>query len=182
MSLTRLDARSLQVRLAEGRADLYDIREPAEYAREHIDGARLLPAGRLGRELPDRTPGRLAVFMCQSGMRTTENATRILGCISGEVAMLDGGLPEPVLQYEIVDRDGRLWRLDFAWPEHRVAVEFDGFEYRSSSRDLRRDRQKRAALIELGWQPMGIVTDDVRNRPAAMVRQIRGLFGQPVAA
>lgn len=92
MSLTRLDARSLQVRLAEGRADLYDIREPAEYAREHIDGARLLPAGRLGRELPDRTPGRLAVFMCQSGMRTTENATRILGCISGEVAMLDGGL------------------------------------------------------------------------------------------
>lgn len=98
------------------------------------------------------------------------------------LAMLDGGLPEPVLQYEIVDRDGRLWRLDFAWPEHRVAVEFDGFEYHSSSRDLRRDRQKRAALIELGWQPMGIVTDDVRNRPAAMVRQIRGLFGQPVAA
>ncbi len=98
------------------------------------------------------------------------------------LAMLDGGLPEPILQYEIIDRDGRRWRLDFAWPDQRVAVEFDGFEYHSSSRDLRRDRQKRAALIELGWQPMGIVSDDVRNRPEAMVRQIRGLLGQSVAA
>lgn len=92
MSLTRLDASSLQARLAEGRADLYDIREPAEYAREHVDGARLLPAGQLGRQAIECAPGRLAVFMCQSGMRTTENATRILGAVPGEVAMLDGGL------------------------------------------------------------------------------------------
>ena len=33
------------------------------------------------------------------------------------LAMLDGGLPPPVLQYEIVDRNGRIWRVDFAWPD-----------------------------------------------------------------
>lgn len=92
MSLTRLDARSLQTRLAAGSVELIDIREASEYAREHIDGARLLPAGQLGRQPVDRAPGRLVVFMCQSGQRTRENATRILGCVPGEVAMLDGGL------------------------------------------------------------------------------------------
>ena len=30
---------------------------------------------------------------------------------------IDGGLPLPVLQQEIVDRCGQLWRADFAWPE-----------------------------------------------------------------
>lgn len=92
MSLTRLDARSLQARLADGSAVLIDIREPAEHAREHVGGARLLPAGQLGRQAIGCAPGQIAVFMCQSGMRTTENATRILGCVPGEVAMLDGGL------------------------------------------------------------------------------------------
>jgi len=88
------------------------------------------------------------------------------------LAMLDGGLPAPMVQYSIVDYTGRTWRVDFAWPDHLVAVEYDGFDYHSSPNDLRRDRQKRAALREVGWTLLSIVADDVRRRPAAMVRQI----------
>jgi len=88
------------------------------------------------------------------------------------LVMLDGSLPEPVLQFEVVDRDGRLWRLDFAWPDQLPAVEYDGFEYHSSPEHLRRDRQKRAALEELGWVIISIVGDDVRRRPAELVRRI----------
>ncbi len=33
------------------------------------------------------------------------------------LVMIDGGLPPPVLQYEIVDLNGETWRFDFAWPE-----------------------------------------------------------------
>jgi hypothetical protein len=65
------------------------------------------------------------------------------------LVMQDGGLPEAVLQYEIVDRDGRMWRVDFAWPDCRVAVEYDGSDWHSSPEALRRDRQKRAALEEI---------------------------------
>lgn len=68
------------------------------------------------------------------------------------LVMLDGGLPEPLLQYEIVDHDGRLWRVDFLWPEQKVIVEYDGFDWHGSPEHLRRDRQKRAALQELGWR------------------------------
>ena len=43
------------------------------------------------------------------------------------LAMIDGGLPIPELQYEIVDGNGELRRLDFAWPNQRVAAEYDGW-------------------------------------------------------
>ena len=35
------------------------------------------------------------------------------------LVFIDGGLPTPELQYEIVDRCGDLWRTDFAWPTRR---------------------------------------------------------------
>lgn len=88
------------------------------------------------------------------------------------LAMHDAGLPPPVLQYEIVDRSGRLWRVDFAWPDRRVAVEYDGFEWHSSPEALQHDRQKRAALTEMGWRLVSVVGDDVRRAPGEMSRRI----------
>jgi len=98
------------------------------------------------------------------------------------LVMLDGGVQEPVLQYEVVDRDGRLWRLDFAWPDQRLAVEYDGFDYHSSPEHLRRDRQKRSALEELGWVIISIVGDDVRGRAAELVRRINAWLDSRAAA
>lgn len=88
------------------------------------------------------------------------------------LVMIDGGLPAPELQYEVIDRSGRLWRLDFAWPEIKLAVEYDGFDFHSAPDAFRRDRQKRAALRELDWNVMSIVSDDVRRRPEETVRRI----------
>ena len=85
------------------------------------------------------------------------------------LVMIDGGLPLPVLQYEIVDRNRRTWRVDFAWPDRRVAVEYDGFDWHSDTDEFRRDRQKRAALQEIGWAVVSIVADDVRRRPMGYV-------------
>lgn len=70
------------------------------------------------------------------------------------LVMLDGGLPEPELQYEIIDYDGRPWRVDFAWPDCRVIVEYDGFDFHSTPR------------------VNSVVGDDVRQYPVAMVRRI----------
>jgi hypothetical protein len=86
--------------------------------------------------------------------------------------MLDGGLPEPTLQHEVIDADGQVWRLDFAWPDLRVAVEYDGFDWHSDPVAFRRDRRKRAALRDMRWQVISIVFDDVRRRPYETVRDI----------
>lgn len=97
------------------------------------------------------------------------------------LVMHDGGLPEPVLQYPIVDRDRRCWRLDFAWPDQKVAVEYDGFDWHSSPEHLRRDRQKRAALQEIRWRVLAVVSDDVRRHPSRMVRWIDGQLAYAAA-
>ena len=82
------------------------------------------------------------------------------------LVMHDGGLPAPTLQYEIVDRNARIWRVDFAWPDRRVAAEYDGFEWHGDAEALRRDRHKRyQALRELGWIIVPILADDVRRQP-----------------
>ncbi|MEB3071634.1 endonuclease domain-containing protein [[Mycobacterium] vasticus] len=89
------------------------------------------------------------------------------------LVMVDGGLPAPELQYEIVDRQGRTWRVDFAWPQHRVAVEYDGLEWHSGVEALRYDRRRRAALQDMGWVVLAVIVDDVRDRPYELLRRIR---------
>ncbi|MDT5093074.1 MAG: hypothetical protein QOH60_2437 [Mycobacterium sp.] len=88
------------------------------------------------------------------------------------LVMIDGGLPQPILQYEIVDLNGRTWRVDFAWPDRMVAAEYDGFDWHSDPDAFRRDRQKRAALHEVGWSVVSIVDDDVRRRGWDLIRRI----------
>jgi very-short-patch-repair endonuclease len=88
------------------------------------------------------------------------------------LVMLDGHLATPELQYEIVDRSGRMWRLDFAWPLRKLAVEYDGFDWHSDPASFARDRRKRAALMEMDWTVLSIVADDVRRRPDDLLRRV----------
>ncbi|MDQ0729559.1 type IV toxin-antitoxin system AbiEi family antitoxin domain-containing protein [Arthrobacter sp. B1I2] len=61
-------------------------------------------------------------------------------------------LPEP--QVAVATRAGR-YRLDFAWKEEKVALEFDGktkyFDYRPTAEVLFQERQREKALTENGW-------------------------------
>ncbi|MFY9334991.1 MAG: hypothetical protein WAO90_03195 [Mycobacterium sp.] len=88
------------------------------------------------------------------------------------LVMIDGGLPEPVLQHEVVDVGGRLWRLDFAWPEAMVAAEYDSNQWHTGEEALRHDREKQAALQDLGWIVVPIVLNDVRRRRRELVERI----------
>jgi very-short-patch-repair endonuclease len=61
-------------------------------------------------------------------------------------------LPEP--QVAVATRAGR-YRLDFAWKEKKVALEFDGktkyFDYKPTAEVLFQERQRENALTEDGW-------------------------------
>lgn len=98
------------------------------------------------------------------------------------LAMIDGGLPIRELQYEIRDGNGELRRVDFAWPEQRVAVEYDGMDWHSSPEAMRRDRRRAAALMDVGWVVLAIVFEDVRYRPAEFVGRIEALLRHARAA
>jgi hypothetical protein len=92
------------------------------------------------------------------------------------LVFIDGGLPPPELQYEIRDRSGKLWRVDFAWPEAMVVAEYESMEWHATPEALRHDRIKVARLQECGWTSTPIVVDDVRRRPFDLVARIRTLL------
>ncbi|GAB2931150.1 type IV toxin-antitoxin system AbiEi family antitoxin domain-containing protein [Rhodococcus aerolatus] len=98
-----------------------------------------------------------------------ESETRLL--------LHDGGLPRPTLQHEVRTADGRLVaRLDLAWPDHRVAVEYDGLEFHRDRRSLENDRRRAAELLGEGWRCLALTRADVRDRPERTVHQVRALL------
>ncbi len=88
------------------------------------------------------------------------------------LVMIDGGLPLPELQYEILDRCGELWRVDFAWPDAKLVAEYDSAEWHANPTAFRHDRIKISRLQECGFLVMPIVVDDVRRRPSDLVARI----------
>lgn len=90
------------------------------------------------------------------------------------LVFIDGGLPLPELQYEIIDLQGNLWRVDFAWLDAKVVAEYDSVEWHASPEGWKRDRMKAARLAECGWTVVPMVVDDVRKHPYELVRRISG--------
>lgn len=154
-----------------------------------IEIARALPRGRALATLDAALrsghcdpPGLRAAATAQFGRRGIVKVRGLIPLADGlaespmeseaRLVMLDGGLPTPVLQHVIVDARGYLRRLDFAWPDAMVAAEYDSVVWHSSADALRRDREKLAAVQDLGWTVVPIVADDVRRRPQLLVSRI----------
>lgn len=85
---------------------------------------------------------------------------------------IDGRLPTPELQYRIVDRDGDEWRVDFAWPEARIAAEYDSLQWHMSREGLLHDRLKTARLQECGWTSIPMTVNDIRADPLGLIARI----------
>ncbi|OBK78956.1 hypothetical protein A5650_09290 [Mycobacterium sp. 1164985.4] len=91
------------------------------------------------------------------------------------LVFIDAGLPRPELQYEIVDKSGRLWRVDFAWPTDKVAAEYESMQWHATPEALKHDRMKVARLQECGWTTIPIVIDDL-HRPSELARRVATLL------
>jgi hypothetical protein len=62
------------------------------------------------------------------------------------------GLPPGVPEYEVWTEAGAfVARVDFAYPELRLAIEVDGFAAHSSVDAFRHDRSRQNALVSAGW-------------------------------
>ncbi|MEM9573336.1 MAG: rhodanese family protein [Pseudomonadota bacterium] len=91
-TLTKLTPQVAADRLKSGKAVLVDIREPDEYAREHIPGSISLPVSALDEADLKLDAGQNAIFHCKSGMRTDSNCATLAQHVEGDAFMLEGGL------------------------------------------------------------------------------------------
>lgn len=89
--LTPLEAQQL---LAGGGADLIDVREPAEWARGHLPGARLVPLAALKIDPKKALPRDNLIFVCAKGGRSQQAAAVAEGLGFTQVFSIDGGTDE----------------------------------------------------------------------------------------
>jgi hypothetical protein len=81
-----------------------------------------------------------------------------------------GGLSLPVAQYRVLDEDRFVARVDFAWPEVKVAVEYDGL-WHAEPGQFARDRRRLNRLQEAGWRVVFVTAADLR-RPEELIARI----------
>ena len=77
--------------------------------------------------------------------------------------LLAHGLPEPTRQYVIRDESGAfVARVDLAYPELRIAIEYDSYQEHVGKQQLVRDSRRRNAITALGWIVLVGTAEDVR--------------------
>ncbi|MFF5990364.1 endonuclease domain-containing protein [Prauserella flavalba] len=90
------------------------------------------------------------------------------------LVFVDADLPVPKQQYRITDLAGdEIYRLDFAWPEPRVAVEYDGYEAHESRQEA--DAARDADLERRGWIVIRADAADLKD-PGRLIGAVRAAF------
>jgi rhodanese-related sulfurtransferase len=94
MSIPQISPAEAKRHLEAGTAVLIDVREPAEYARENIADARLVPLSVFGPDkfARERAASTAIIFHCQSGNRTCMNFEKLEAVGLPDIFVLEGGL------------------------------------------------------------------------------------------
>lgn len=81
--------------------------------------------------------------------------------------------PHIVLQYQI-----GAYRVDFAFPDKKIAIEVDGYYYHHTPEQLSQDAQKLRALQKMGWRLLRFTEQDITQRLSQCLEDIQGLLEQ----
>lgn len=85
----------------------------------------------------------------------------------------DAGLPVPQPQVHVRDSIGRtIARVDFAYPDRKLAIELDGFRYHSDPEAFTRDRTRQNALLSTGYRLLRYTARDLRENPVRVVAEV----------
>jgi len=87
-----VEATMLKVWLERGEARLIDVREPSEYAVEHIPDARLLPLSTFDPARVPQEAGKKVVLHCVMGMRSAQAGQKLLDAGFTTVYNFRGGV------------------------------------------------------------------------------------------
>jgi very-short-patch-repair endonuclease len=121
-----------------------------------------------GRADPRGTRRGRALLDIASGLPESAAESRML------LILADAQLPLPQLQFAVRDLRGReRYRLDFAWPEPKVALEYDGYEAHEGRGPA--DAERDADLASRGWTVVRATSADLRD-PAWILQVLRTAF------
>lgn len=95
------------------------------------------------------------------------------------LALLGKDLPQHEMEFGFAKPE-RAWRLDFAWPERKVAVELEGGTWvggrHNRGSGFEEDAVKYNAAVLRGWCILRYTTTMLKNDPAGCIDQVRRLI------
>jgi very-short-patch-repair endonuclease len=102
-------------------------------------------------------------------------ASRPDGLLEPRMARLlrDHGFPPAAFQYAVREAHAR---VDFAYPELRLAIEVDGYEVHGSPRAMTADLERQRRLVAAGWTVVRFTWHDVVRRPAQVAADLRNVW------
>lgn len=90
------------------------------------------------------------------------------------LTICDAGLPEPVLDHDVYDERGNfLGCVDLAYPELKIAIEYEGDHHRVDRRAWNRDLANHDALHAAGWRVIRVSRAMLFGEPEGVVARVR---------
>lgn len=83
--------------------------------------------------------------------------------------LVRSGLPVPVTQFRLFDDEGFVARLDLAYPDLRIAIEYDGL-WHGERKAFLDDRRRLNRLTAAGWIVVHVTLDDLRDPGRLLAR------------
>ena len=88
------------------------------------------------------------------------------------LTLIDAGLPEPEVNYDVVEVGRWLGQVDLAYPELKVAIEYEGEHHLTDPLQWAEDIARMDRLVEAGWRVIRVTKSDVFGDPSALIARV----------
>lgn len=88
------------------------------------------------------------------------------------LALMDHGLPEPVIQPPVQTADG-IRHSDLGYPEARLLIEYQGDHHRTDARQWREDLHRQQLFEDAGYRVIAVTIDAFNDDCAALAHRVR---------
>ncbi|WP_235493278.1 hypothetical protein [Leifsonia sp. Leaf336] len=128
-------------------------------------------------EIVRSTPGRRGIMKARTALALIRTRSESPAETRLRLLIVDAGLPEPALNYLIHQRDGGfIARVDMAYPDRGVVLEYEGDGHRVQRDVWFRDIRRREQLEDLGWRVVRVTAADMQSPTALLSRLSRLLW------
>ena len=93
-----------------------------------------------------------------------ESLTRLL--------LIKAGFPRPQTQIRVIDKHGKVWRIDMGWHEYLVGVDFEGAHHWTNPKQRTKDVERYAVLPGLGWIDVRLTSGILHNNPESFLDRV----------
>jgi len=91
------------------------------------------------------------------------------------LSIIAAGLPEPTVQHPAFAGGRFIARIDLAYPEWKIAIEYEGDGHRTEREQWRRDIRRQRDLEDAGWIVIRLTQADLRHPDAWIARLHRAI-------